>query len=592
MKECFKKYSNLKKHKIVANSRKLISYNTTEYNIKPKFFYKSDKLKKEIKVKDNITTKNNPSIKAFNLIENKSKNIYCKKRANSYYDDDKTNSSNKDTIVSKKFITNNKSYNNINNKIIKQKVSRNQNNFFGNFTSNNKLRKKILFNAKNNSNKNTNEKFINDIELSGLNNIKFKNIYFNTILDNENNKNRKKKDNYFSLSQSFGNKKNNALKKKINSPTTEIYNDDKNKFITETGKECKNTNFFIKKSKYSFDINNLEINDFSDSNFNKNNVNINNETCFSKNEKTLSNNISQNRYQPLQLYNDTTTINLGGSYNFHQYFNTIINNKNNENAYNSSQKTNSIYNKSPTNNNKLIPHIFKKNSEKTIYFNTQLNSNENKKKDCTNNIFYNEKLLKEIKDIKNEMNQNLKQNPTNSKSKKYNTLKHSFEKLLKIINNYFFNKFEFNPVFDFLQNLFIGYHDVVTAYSTENLNLKELNYKLTEQYEKIDKNLLECNKIIKEKQKNIESLENKLNELVFNMKSKNIIREYHINMKEFDLKKKDDQQNNKIQKINERNLDDLDALYFFDKIETRHQRAFSGGKLIPTLPINKRKIFI
>ena len=87
-------------------------------------------------------------------------------------------------------------------------------------------------------------------------------------------------------------------------------------------------------------------------------------------------------------------------------------------------------------------------------------------------------------------------------------------------------------------------------------------------------------------------MENKLNELVFNMKSKNIIREYHINMKEFDLKKKDDQQNNKIQKINERNLDDLDALYFFDKIEARHQRAFSGGKLIPTLPINKRKIFI
>ena len=171
----------------------------------------------------------------------------------------------------------------------------------------------------------------------------------------------------------------------------------------------------------------------------------------------------------------------------------------------------------------------------------------------------------------------------------YNTLKHSFEKLLKIMNNLFFNKYEFNPIFDFLQNLFIGYHDVVSAYSSENLNLKELNYKLTEQYEKIDKNLLECNKKIKEKQKKIDILENKLNEFVFNMKSKNIIREYHINMKEFDLKKEEGEQNNKIQKLNERNLDDLDALYFFDKIETKHQRTFSGGKLIPTLPINKRK---
>ena len=60
-------------------------------------------------------------------------------------------------------------------------------------------------------------------------------------------------------------------------------------------------------------------------------------------------------------------------------------------------------------------------------------------------------------------------------------------------------------------------------------------------------------------------------------------------MKEFDLKKIDDSQNIKIKKINERNLDDLDALYFFDKIETKQQRSFSGNKIIPILPLNKKK---
>ena len=38
--------------------------------------------------------------------------------------------------------------------------------------------------------------------------------------------------------------------------------------------------------------------------------------------------------------------------------------------------------------------------------------------------------------------------------------------------------------------------------------------------------------------------------------------------------------------MNESNLDDLDALYFFDKIDMKPQRAFSCGKIIPFLPIN------
>ena len=46
------------------------------------------------------------------------------------------------------------------------------------------------------------------------------------------------------------------------------------------------------------------------------------------------------------------------------------------------------------------------------------------------------------------------------------------------------------------------------------------------------------------------------------------------------------EQNHKILKLNEKNLDDLDALYFFDKINMDCQQSSSRG--IPLIPIEER----
>ena len=54
-----------------------------------------------------------------------------------------------------------------------------------------------------------------------------------------------------------------------------------------------------------------------------------------------------------------------------------------------------------------------------------------------------------------------------------------------------------------------------------------------------------------------------------------------------DLNKEKNSQFNKIRRTNENNLDDLDALYFFDKIKMKPQRAFSSGKSF--LPFDKLK---
>ena len=263
-------------------------------------------------------------------------------------------------------------------------------------------------------------------------------------------------------------------------------------------------------------------------------------------------------------------------------------------------------------NNNLASIESNKIFNNSQYCQTQIyNTNESDNKSNTLTI-NDSKLLDEINEIQNELDNKLKQNITNSKSKKYNILKHGFENLLKLLNIYVFNN-EINPIFIFIQKLLIGYHDVVGAFSSENRKLKELNYKLTEQYQKIDKNFLECNKTIKEKQNEIQILTKKISFLVNELnESRKIIiilknkydelnkNKVIINMDTFDrnIPKENDEKNinienkkseqyYKIKNINMNNLDDLDSLYFMDKIQMKPQRSYSCGKVIPFLPIHK-----
>ena len=97
-----------------------------------------------------------------------------------------------------------------------------------------------------------------------------------------------------------------------------------------------------------------------------------------------------------------------------------------------------------------------------------------------------EKIIKEVSDIEKELGKNLKNNISNSKSRKYNTIKHYFELLLKTLGNTIFKNS--NGVINALfEKILIGYHEVFNAYSMENRKLKQVNYNLNEQYEKMSK---------------------------------------------------------------------------------------------------------
>ena len=642
MNDYSKTITHLKKTESLINKKKLLELDN---NIKKKLlnqkqYMKIEKIKKDINNnKSNSNTKNH-YIKKISANPSKS-NIY-KKRAHSFLEKEKHNTSNNQTISvnpNVKKIMNNKSFNykknksnnikpnfkennnlsSINDKIMKrvnENSRNNHNNFFENYEKN-KIRKKLL----NNNNENNNDNSTNYMNKTSfkdnateINEQRFAYSYFNTIFNNNNNdkENKKMEDNYFSLSQNIGNKKSNILRK-INTNIS-INNDKYDKYkkdvlITEQEYNRSNSQFCSNQSKENFYsnylINNNNAKNESNNNNNNNEENIKSYNYVAKYDiNNRNNNTIQNKQKPLKINDNNTTINLAGSYNFHQYFNTIINNRNNNSNGNNSNNNNNISN---FNRNYNRNKITIDNYHNKLYNNVNypLNSIENDNKNNNNNGFYvNDKIFEDINELRNDLDHNLLQNPTNSKSKKYNTLRHSFEKLLKLFNAYFYMNNETNCIYLFLHQLLIGFHEVVIAFSAENRKLKELNYKLTEEYEKIDKNLIECNKIIKEKQQKIDILEKKLHGLVNNgnnmnkkinndnlnifnyFNERNITKDYNINIKCPD---KNNEQFQKITKINENNLDDLDALYFFDKIDMKPKRALSCDKIIPFLPISKLK---
>ena len=93
------------------------------------------------------------------------------------------------------------------------------------------------------------------------------------------------------------------------------------------------------------------------------------------------------------------------------------------------------------------------------------------------NVPSSSKIKKQVNDIEVKMDKMLKENKTNSKSKKYNVLKHSFEELLRMLTNNTNNNID-NNINRLLQRLLVGYHEVVSAFSFENRDLKENESKI------------------------------------------------------------------------------------------------------------------
>ena len=598
MNDYSKTYFHLKKSQSFMNKER--------HNAESKSEIKFEKFKKITKPKDNINIKHR-------ILKKMSQHHYSK--TNQHQNQPTKKLSKEKYKQENKKITHNKSFNygrnrqndfslQINNTYIPKeksikKIKLNNNEiFFDNYDKNLLHRKIYKNNHENNNNHLT--KINNTTQLEKK---KFSNSYFNVVYKKD------KSDDFFSRSQNFGNKKN-ALRKINTNLSVNKEKHNKSIFNNENDFNKSQSNFYSnKKLSNDFFRSKLLINNDYFNNNNNNlvtDVNINREeTCSSNNFNSINNcdnSTPINNHKPVKLYkeqykdNNNTTFNLPGSFNFHQYFNTIINKTNN----NKRNIINRNYNKnlaSIESNNKLY------NNCQTQICNT--NESDNK----FNTLSVNDpKLIEEINSINKDLENELKQNLTNSKSKKYNAIKRSFDKFIKTINEFFLNN-DLHPIFLYLQKILLGYHNVILAFSGENRKLKELNYKLSEQYQKIDKNFIECNKAIKEKQNEIENLGKQISTLLSSLNEQkriNIILKCkleEINMNNIKNNNNNLEMNNstsskflndiekteqyiKIKNLNMNNLDDLDSLYFLDKINMKPKRAYSHGKIIPFLPIN------
>ena len=597
MNDYSKTYFHLKKSQSFMNKER--------HNAENKSEIKFEKFKKITKPKDNINIKHR-------ILKKMSQHHYSK--TNQQQNQPTKKLSKEKYKQENKKITHNKSFNygrnrqndfslQINNTYIPKeksikKIKLNNNEIFFDNYDKNLLHRKIYKNSNENNNHLT--KINNTTQLEKK---KFSNSYFNVVYKKD------KSDDFFSRSQNFGNKKN-ALRKINTNLSVNKEKHNKSIFNNENDFNKSQSNFYSnKKLSNDFFRSKLLINNDYFNNNNNNlvtDVNINREeTCSSNNFNSINNcdnSTPINNHKPVKLYkeqykdNNNTTFNLPGSFNFHQYFNTIINKTNNNKR--------NIINR---NYNKNLASIESNNKLYNICQTQICNTNESDNK--FNTLSVNDpKLIEEINSINKDLENELKQNLTNSKSKKYNAIKRSFDKFIKTINEFFLNN-DLHPIFLYLQKILLGYHNVILAFSGENRKLKELNYKLSEQYQKIDKNFIECNKAIKEKQNEIENLGKQISTLLSSLNEQkriNIILKCkleEINMNNIKNNNNNLEMNNstsskflndiekteqyiKIKNLNMNNLDDLDSLYFLDKINMKPKRAYSHGKIIPFLPIN------
>ena len=344
--------------------------------------------------------------------------------------------------------------------------------------------------------------------------------------------------------------------------------------------------------------------------------------------------------QPLKLYTDANAFNA----NAHS-----TNKKNNVDS-NNSNNNNCSYGEG-FRNRKLL------NSKSN--HNLSLSTNNKNNTGSNNNILVSS--METFYDLELKMDKMLKENKTNSKSKKYNITKMIFEEGIKqftilisnLLNNYpthgLSNSMNYathnsgssnnsnhymehsNVIITFLRNILKVYHESFLAFSNENKTLRDKVEKLQNSSLQLDKKVIDCTKQLKEKEKEITSLKAQVSKLTLSLSDKD--KETNPNLsnpnnqatpsiphhplqnnnnaslkassqimptdpRQVTFSAADDDLINSsnvtpvtkhqemIKDLNTKNINDLDALYFNDKVEmAESNRDISpkGGGHVPKL---------
>lgn len=407
------------------------------------------------------------------------------------------------------------------------------------------------------------------------------NSYYET---NNSSSNIKKGNNLFSLNKKNKNKFNSQ---NISLSNTVCYSKGKNNALLyhdKTQHKILFHEFNRNSSKNSNKKLNIKNETYNKSN-NLQNISLNN---FSTNNSINKSNKSKTKISSFLNESNLTTYNKLNSSIIKKNSNIIKSNINKISQNKKPLRINNIYNANK--NYKIFNNEYSLKAQNFSKDSLAINNTTNKEKidvqiTSINNLL-NSKFIKEINNIQSEMEKNLKLNKINSKSKKYNILKHFFEKFLKKLNEYL-NKNTFNCLNFFLQKIMNGYHEIVISFYTDIKNIKALNKKVNQDFEDLQK-------ILKQSEKKIILLQEQNRELLDQIKIKknssndnidyiNFLQTQYSSICKKSVNVEEMNHNFKIFNLNKKNLDDLDSLYFFDKINMKNQRTLS--RKIPLLPI-------
>ena len=475
----------------------------------------------------------------------------------------------------------------------------------------NKIRKKMILSEINSNLYNTNltsldteiSKITSENNITSYFDINNKNVFFekqNKNIKKENNltgNNSYRKEN---PKESEGNNNNKTKIIFINCQKLRRNNRLQNNSHTQTQNNLhkinKNLNLHFQKRKFNNSQKNMIANNMKKSFFTTYLYNgiCNSKSSLEKAFKFNSNNSTMNKNSLkkhfFNLTKENSVLNLTGSFNSQKHIFT--------------DNINFIFdNDNDLNLNKII----KKNKPSLSSF---INIKNN-----TNNINTGDIHLKSMKDlvsnkfvqdlnrIQSDFDKSLNVNKnSSSKLKKYSIIKNSFNNFLKLLSQTLFRN-TFNIFLKYLEKMYFAYDDIFNWFSAENQEYKKINKDLNEQKDKIDKKLKDLQNIMAEKQNKLKDIEQKFITLLNMINKNNNLKDCYTSLnKDFTLKAKSIEEGEiistieeidkelkkgKIYNINKNNLDDLDALYFFDKIKMAPQRSYSEIR-IPNLNIDKK----
>ena len=323
----------------------------------------------------------------------------------------------------------------------------------------------------------------------------------------------------------------------------------------------------------------------------KNNDSIENKNIKDKFIEKLKNNFSYEEKKRKKMLYVNVNVNLNQNYSMLNKYNENNDLLNKEKDRNTLFENKNNIEKEPQMRLFTDPNLLinKKINPLHNYLNNLNMKNNNIKKEKLPTMISNKVIIKNdinnkinidaFQLLENKMEKLYKENIINSKTRKYNIIKIIFEEGIKLFNNNEQN---------FLKIILSKYHNLYSEMFKENKTLKQNYETLKNQNLKIDKNYIQTISLLKEKEKELEKIKTEIQALKFCNEKNNNINRNKNNINIIFSKSVDNilvnQHNKYLDLLNKSNIEDLDALYFKDKIDiNKTQNSKKNKDKIPKL---------